>query len=176
MEHIGINGIRRSGKSYVFGLLSRSGVSRSSIVEQVGSPTPNGVHVVRHPLDTIASLRTLSEAEWQNISEVVEQVKMTDSVLRRSMMLYYHGNRAAGSVSRHRIQVENITPATMRRVFDVDSDCDFSEVPTDSWKVTVWADLKREDIRAAIAVADLSRRYGYDSPIIETNKTCAGCI
>lgn len=177
---ITLNGIRRSGKSYVADLISQSGISRSSIIEQAGVPgevTAQSFHIVRHPLDAIASLRSLTEAEWLKQSELIEQVRMTDSVLRRSMMLYYHGNRFAWASSIFTIRIEDITPGTMRQVFDISSDnIDFTRVPTDQWKITVWADLKREDIRGASAVADLGRKFGYDTPIITSNSTCAGCI
>lgn len=179
VQPIEIVGIRRAGTGYVSNLITSTGVSRSSVnITDGRCQEIKAVHIVRDPRTCIASLQTLTPNEWDDIALIIRQVKISDDPLRRAMMYYYHGNKLCQRVMKQRIKVEDITPGEMRRLFNVDvREADLSNIPNQrDHKTIVWADLKRTDIRAAKAVADLSRIYGYDSPIIKASSICAGCI
>jgi hypothetical protein len=138
------------------------------------------IHIAREPLACIASLRDLNDDQWKSIcnQKQLPRVTMDDTPLRRAMRYYYDGNKFHRSKSTRTLRVETINPGVMKQIFDVDIDdvALATEVNKEHHRAVVWGDLKREDIRLSMAVADLGRAYGYDTPVIEDKRICGGCI
>jgi hypothetical protein len=183
-----LNGIRRCGISYVANCLRSSGVPAADISVREDCFTDHSdaagkilrIHVVRNPLAAIASLRTLSDAEWEYLIApgLLPRVVMKDSPLKRAMRYWYDGNKFERRRSDRTVRLESLSVGEFKTIFDVDVEGASLAEQTEKGrpKVTTWGCLKMEDIHLANPVADLARQYGYDAPQIEHKSGCQGCI
>ena len=74
------------------------------------------LHQVRHPLKTIASLRTITERSWQRIALHVPEVRQTTSLLARCMHYWYVWNLAAEMKAILTFRVEDLDRRGLSKV------------------------------------------------------------
>lgn len=129
------------------------------------------LHQVRHPLNVIGSCHTLHDSSWNFICSQIP-CSMSDSLMLRSMRLWFHWNLLAEARSVFRYQVEKVG-------FVLGQVCQHLSLPIRSFPTTEipesakkhrdhpalrWGDLEDIDSELTSRIMDMACRYGYGVP------------
>jgi len=160
-----ITGCGRSGTRYVSEALKEWGLDvgheiegKNGTADWYKALNPKGydlvLHQVRHPLDAIMTLHTLSDQSWEFISKNTT-VKESDPMDLKCMKYWFEWNLMAEHFSIATYRVEAITPLFPNTKSDHNSRINMRT------KRKTWKDLEKIDKELAEGIRLLALKYGY---------------
>ena len=112
-------------------------------------------HQVRHPLDVIASLHTITEGSWDFAFKTLN-LRRRPSTLYNAMSFWYYWNLRAANMSSITYRVEDICS-----IFNLQKDSEDKAVNSRPHQTISLEMVHREDANLCSLIVSLAETYGY---------------
>lgn len=134
------------------------------------------IHIVRDPIDVIASSQTLSHEAWSYFSKIFG--KLPDNIIERAMTTWIKWNNLINKKAKSFFMIENIEkdwPALMKKIgYCAEFPAIQSGYNARAYIGLKWSDLDQYDRKIVSSFKSAAKYYGYET--IDKQVTISACM